>query len=211
MDQFNYFFSFFGLILGLTLAEVASKFADAIDAHARRPIGILTPLLAAFVLFDISSFWLWAWSMRSAVVLGFGLTSGALVVAMAYFLSAALIFPRREGDWKTLDDHYWQRKVTVLTGVTLANVVVIGTAMVMRPPALDDTWFFIWQMIYYVPVGLLFLSRSKRIDIALLVFMLIQYQLPYLHVFPVSNWGAQSGLNGDAPKAASTSTLTPPR
>ena len=46
MTEFEFLFSVFGLLIGLTFIEIAIKFADAIDAHARRPIGVLTPLLA---------------------------------------------------------------------------------------------------------------------------------------------------------------------
>ena len=39
MSEFEFLFSVFGLLIGLTLVEIAVKFADAIDAHHRRPIG----------------------------------------------------------------------------------------------------------------------------------------------------------------------------
>jgi hypothetical protein len=39
MSEFEFLFSVFGLLIGLTLIEIAIKFADAIDAHHRRPIG----------------------------------------------------------------------------------------------------------------------------------------------------------------------------
>ena len=41
MTEFEFLFSVFGLLIGLTLIEIAIKFADAIDAHHRRPIGLL--------------------------------------------------------------------------------------------------------------------------------------------------------------------------
>ena len=50
MSEFEYFFSFYGLLLGLTVAEVAVGFANAIDAHKQRPIGRLTPLLAILAI-----------------------------------------------------------------------------------------------------------------------------------------------------------------
>ena len=210
MDEFSYFFSFFGLILGLTIAEVASKFADAIDAHGRRPIGILTPLLAAFVLCDISSFWLWTWSMRAMIHVGWGLVMGALLVSMAYFLSASLIFPRSEGEWASLDEHYWQRKRQVLAGITLANLAVLLVMLSRVVPAWTDTWAFFWMGIYFIPLASLWISRSKRVNIAILVVLLLQYQMIYAGLFPHSRWGNAIGLNGDSAKAA-TSAPAPPK
>ena len=208
MDEFSYFFSFFGLILGLTLAEVASKFADAIDAHRRRPIGLLTPLLAAFVLFDIASFWIWTWSMRSSVHVTWGLLMGALSVSIAYFLSASLIFPRSAGEWTSLDDHYWQRKRQVLAGVLFANLTLIGILLSRALPEWTDGWFFFWQGLYYVPLAALWFSRSKRVDLILLTFLVIQYQLPYTGIFPGSQWGNAAGVNGEAAKAATIANVT---
>ena len=42
-SDFEYFFSFFGLLLGLTVAEVAVHLADAIEPYRKRPISLLTP------------------------------------------------------------------------------------------------------------------------------------------------------------------------
>ena len=66
MTDFEFLFSVFGLLIGLTFIEVAIKFADAIDAHSRRPIGLLTPFLALFVMIDVAGYWLFAWSIRRA-------------------------------------------------------------------------------------------------------------------------------------------------
>jgi len=49
-------------MFGLIVAELAIKFADAIDSHRERPVGILTPALALLVLTDVTSFWLFIWT-----------------------------------------------------------------------------------------------------------------------------------------------------
>jgi hypothetical protein len=121
MTEFEFLFSVFGLLIGLTLVEIAVKFADAIDAHHRRPIGILTPLLAFFVLFDVASYWLFAWSLRDVLHVRWRTVFIGLSVAMTYYLAASLIFPRSEGKWVNLDEHYWARKRLVIGGVLLVG------------------------------------------------------------------------------------------
>ena len=89
MTEFEFLFSVFGLLIGLTLVEVAVKFADAIDAHRRRPIGILTPLLAIFVLIDVTSYWLFSWSLRDLLHVRWRTVFVALTFALPYYLSAS--------------------------------------------------------------------------------------------------------------------------
>ena len=126
MSEFEFFFAFFGLIFGLIVAELAIKFADAIDGHARRPVGILVAVAGGFVLCDVATFWIFVWSIRDAVYVSFRTVISALAVAMVYFLSAALIFPRSDKGWATLDAHYWARKRYVLCGFLSASGLLVG-------------------------------------------------------------------------------------
>jgi len=58
MSDFEALFSLFGIVFGLIVAEIALKFADAIDCNRVRPMGILTPALALLILTDITNFWM---------------------------------------------------------------------------------------------------------------------------------------------------------
>jgi hypothetical protein len=195
MSEFEFFFAFYGLLLGLIVAEVAIKFADAIDAHAHRPIGILSPLLAMFVLCDVTGFWIFIWSIRDAVYVSFGTVIAALAVAIGYFLSAALIFPRSERGWATLDDHYWARRRYVLAGVIFAISMQLGILMARSMPRLDDFWFFFWVAVYYGPIAVIWFSRNRRANIAALVILVAYYPFDALNVFPDSAWGKTTGMS----------------
>ena len=209
VTDFEYFIAFFSVMLGLVVAELAVKFADAIDAHRRKPIGLLTPLLAIFLLLDVTSFWLWIWSVRDIVIVTWPTIFGSVIVAVAYFLSAALVFPRRENAAESLDQHYFERKRFVLAGVLFANLVILALVMSISVPALTDFWAWFWLGIYYVPLSLLWFVRSRRANMALLVILIAQYLAQSLPV-PTSQWGNQIGINGDQAKA-STETATAPK
>jgi hypothetical protein len=195
MSEFEFFFAFYGLLLGLIVAEVAIKFADAIDAHAHRPTGILSPLLAMFVLCDVTGFWIFIWSIRDAVYISFGTVIAALAVAISYFLSAALIFPRSEKGWATLDDHYWARKRYVLAGIIFASFMQVGILMARSMPGLDDFWFFFWLAAYYGPIAILWFSRNRRANVAALAILVAYYPFDALNVFPDSAWGQAVGMS----------------
>ncbi|MES2753084.1 MAG: hypothetical protein V4659_00300 [Pseudomonadota bacterium] len=205
MSGFEFYFSFFGLLMGLTVAEVATKFADAIGARSKVALGLLTPLLAIFILFDVSGLWLYAWASRDALEPSWPMVYGGLVVSLAYFLSAALVFPRQPGEWRSLDEYYWIHKRIVLGGVLVANLIALGYQFYRVPVALNDFWAFFYQAVYYVPLTALIFARSRRVNLVLLGFLVAWFIISLVDILPHSAWGDQSGLNGDVPQAASTS------
>ncbi len=211
MSEFDFFFTLFGLLLGLIIAEVATKFADAIGSRHRVRMGVLTPLLALFVLMDVGSFWMWSWSMRSLIHMAWHTVYGGLFIALAYFLSAALLFPRTKGDLTSLDQHFWEHKRFVASGIILANIPPLALQLSHRLPALDDGWFFFWQAIYWLPLIAFWFVRSRWGAIILLSLMIGQYLLNASDVLPGSQWGDAIGLNGDARMLASTSAAAAPK
>ena len=50
MNDFEYLFSFYALLLGLSVANVASGFGDMWRERHAMPIGLCTPLLGLVVL-----------------------------------------------------------------------------------------------------------------------------------------------------------------
>jgi len=209
MSEFEFLFSVFGLLIGLTFIEIAIKFADAIDAHVRRPIGILTPLLALFVLLDVASYWLFAWSIRELLHVRWRTVFVALTFAITYYLSASLIFPRSEGDWKTLDEHYWRRKRLVIGGVLLVEGSTMAWQLTRAIPALDDYWFWFYQLPYYVPMIALLFTRSRRTDIALFTVMIGVQLFSDFDLGASSRWGREVGIS--LIEQSSTSAATAPK
>ena len=124
MDAFEFFFSFYGLLLGFSVAELVGGFARTL--HERRAVrfGLLTPLLALFVAIDIASFWNQAWVIFRPAPYSYALLILGLVVASIFYVAATQVFPRdyKEGD--SLDDHFWSSRRLVLLSVMAANLMV---------------------------------------------------------------------------------------
>ncbi len=194
MDTFEFYFSFYGLLLGLSAAEVASGLANSISSRRAIAMGVLTPLLAGFVLLDIASFWMWAWATREHVTISWAMMIGGLVVAITYYLAAALVFPRRSEEWPVLDEHYWQHKRYVVGGLALTGAINAGFTFFKNPPALNDVVLFAWLAAYWVPLILLLFTKSKKADLILLGLLVAQYLAAASGVFPNSDWGFSQGL-----------------
>lgn len=129
MSAFEFFFSFYGLVLGLSVAAIATGLAAAIQHRRKVQIGWLTPLLAVFVCLDIASFWSTAWDSLQHLPLSYGLLVAGLAIALTYFVACSLVFPHQIVDGDRLDDHFWANKRTVLALMIAANL--LGSMLVV--------------------------------------------------------------------------------
>lgn len=136
MSAFEFFFSFYGLVLGLSVAAIATGLALAIQNRRTVRIGYLTPLLATFVALDIASFWDFAWTVFRDSPFSYGLLVMGLVIALVYFIAASLVFPYTVIEGQSLDDHFWANKTAVLALTTVANLlaVMLATPFVLARP-----------------------------------------------------------------------------
>jgi hypothetical protein len=186
MSQFEFIFALFGLLLGLSLAEVLGGFARAIEARLRPGtavrIGWLTPLLGAFVMLDLLSFWQAAWTVRDVVAVSGRSMMAITVFAGAYYLAAHLVFPRDVEDQPDFDAHFLRVRRIVI-GVMLAllvcqlgfyaNVPALAPHLV-RPLALGLT-----LVLAVLMIGAMFV-RGERWSRPVMLALVARYVIVYL-------------------------------
>lgn len=194
MDEFEFYFSFYGLLLGLSAAEIANGLANAVSSRRSIAIGLLTPLLGTFFLLDISSYWIWTWATRSHLTVNWALMTGGLVVAITYYMGAALVFPRKVEEWPQLDDHYWEHKKFVVGGIIIANSISNSFTFYQFPPPLGDGLFWAYQLVYWVPLALLFFTRRRALDFGLFALLFLQHAGSASGLLPQSSWGSATGI-----------------
>jgi hypothetical protein len=174
MDDFSFYLSYYGLILGLAVAQVASNFLNAIEARRRVKIGWLSPALAIFIFLDITSFWIYIWGIRTSIEITWGSMYLGLLIALVYFFAAGLVFPRNLDEWDDLDTYYWEHKRLVIGGILVPNVIGFSQAVIAHPPSYDLAFWF-GQGTYWPPLVLLLLSRKRWQDLSLLGISIVGY------------------------------------
>lgn len=137
MAPFEFAFSLFGLVFGLSVVEIVGGLSRVLRARDRVRIGWLTPLLGLLLLFDVVTFWSGTWGLRDRLPINFTVLIFGTLVASVYYLSASLVFPTDVERWPDLDEYYRRYRRLVLAGplaTTIAGAVSMVT--VFAPPNL---------------------------------------------------------------------------
>ena len=167
MDAFNFAFSLFAIILGLSLAKVLEGFARALKRRRVVHLGWLTPLLAVFVMLDLTSFWESGWAARRFVTPQYGDLLIGLVMTGLYYIAASLIFPGEFGERADFDEHYMEHRRQVLGAIFICDLMQLTPIVIMRFADLP-TRFWFENAFQFGALATCIVSRSKRINIVLL-------------------------------------------
>lgn len=123
MTGFEFLFTFYSILLGLAIANIATDFADMWRERHVRLAGSTTILLGLFILVCVAQQWISFWAGRDS--LGMGPTNLLVCIAIAfpYIFTSQAMFPSQHDDCASLDDYYMAHN-RVLLGVLLIPVVV---------------------------------------------------------------------------------------
>ena len=189
MSEFEFVFVLYSLVLGLSLVELLTGLGRTLEFKLARDgadesfkIGMLTPLLALFVILDLLSFWVFAWRVRDVVTASTATVFGVLVFASAYFLASRLVFPSNPEQFTDLDTHYFRvRRVVFAMLILMVGVqwlfLLASTsisAQVVTPVALFFT---------AVLVGLMALAAviaHRTASLVVLALLILRYLVIYL-------------------------------
>lgn len=161
MSPFEFFFSFYGLLLSLSVAVVLVGFVKALKLRGWAGLGLLTPLLGLFILFDIASFWAWAWTSFRDATFSYGLLIFGMAVALTYFAAASFVWPEEEETWDSLERHYEKRKRFVFGGVILSNTIMYVWSSVLPGHVLQPQYILV-NAFYLFLVGTLLIAAFVR-------------------------------------------------
>jgi hypothetical protein len=180
MSAFEFFFSFYGLLLGLSVAELVGAFARLLHERERVRFGWLTPLTAVFVAIDLVTFWNQAWRFFQGAPFNPALLLLGLMIASTFYVAASVTFPRTSAEGAEridLDQHFWSHRRVVFGCILGANAVVwimLGLLALASP-----VWAAIWSprlifgvILFAVCTATAAFSPRRSVVIAALVVVL---------------------------------------
>ena len=172
MTPFEFVFALFGLLLGLSLAEVLSGLARTLKQRRAVRLGWLTPLLGLLVMLDLGAFWALAWAIRDSIPANYLTLMVAMIATGLYFLAATLVFPDEPTQWKDLDLYYVAHKKQVLGGILASKVVARCAQFALGTVG----WSYLAPFLLFALLTVtLMLVPGRRANLALLVFFLALY------------------------------------
>jgi hypothetical protein len=177
MSNFEFVFSLFSLMLGLSLANVLGGLGDALQERRRVNVGVLTPLLGLLITIDIASCWTVAWSLRDRIQpTFFSLLCGLAVTGTYYFISR-MVVPRNTTEWPDLDDYYWGHKRWILGGQIFCDASAYAAQMALHENPLAGILDKVFAGFLFVGLFAALLAKGKRLNIAMLVGLILLYYL----------------------------------
>ena len=184
MNNFEFFWAFYGLLLGLALAELLGGFAALLRERTPPRLGVVTPLLGLQILVEMLANYVDAWKLFRGV--GVSLADLALptFIGLLYYVAAVIIVPRKLSEWVSLDDYFDKRRKWIVGTLLLANATISAT---FTPGWLarfseDGAWAGVyvlqlgWMLGAYI---FLLLTRSRRLSVVAILFLMLWYFVFY--------------------------------
>ncbi|MEO5718139.1 MAG: hypothetical protein ABIR29_06165 [Chthoniobacterales bacterium] len=187
MDKFSFFFGFYGLILGLAVAELLNGLGALVRAGELRRLGWQTGLLGFFVLMVVCATWIDAWDSLRDTTLDFAGLWAPLLIAIFYYLAAVVTFPKNPAEWASLDNYFIKRKRFVLSLMLGAEFLVNYSyrGVLLEVYRNHPAKFWEWTVPYNLAIkvgflGLIFVKGRIANIVGLLVMGLL-FVIPYWH------------------------------
>lgn len=184
-DAFGFLFGFYGLLLGLAVAEITAGFSRAWDERQRRPLGLVGPLFGAVLLLDLLTYWLSAWGHRDLKEVTFAVAFIAALAALLYYFAATQVFPK-EGQADTLDAHIMDHRKAVVFCVVASNLTSFLPAFlqeIFELHQLAPHELALWSGLnagYYALLVVAGWARSPRVVAGVLIACLVYMSAAYL-------------------------------
>lgn len=185
MDKFEFFFTFYGLLLGLAAAEILSSLGAFVRSRQLRTIEVQSALLALLTFIVICSTWLEAWFMRNTFEMSLASMLPPIGVATAYYLAAVVVLPKDETDYDNMGLYLASRKTFVVGMLIVAEVLVLAMFLPVSIDQLRMTPALFWlhslpsTVAIFAGYLFLFLARGRRAVIAATSLQIALFGLIY--------------------------------
>ena len=178
MTKFEFFMTFYGLLLGLAVAELLLGFANLLRNRARPLLGLLTPLLGVVVFLQLMATFIDAWGRLQHVDLSMdGLALPTAIGVLLFFVSV-IVVPREPAEWTNLDEYFYANRRWAIGLFIVANLLILGYE-IPNVPRVHVPFYIAINVFGFSLMGGALLLR-QRLAIAAWVGTLILF---YLYIY----------------------------
>jgi hypothetical protein len=153
---------------------VLTGFARALKRRRVVHLGWLTPMLAIFVMLDLTSFWESSWASRGFVSAQYGDLLIGLFVSALYYLAASVIFPSEFGERADFDAHYMEHRRQVFGAIVICDLIQMAPVLIIRFNEIPGR-VWIENALQLSALLTCIVSRNKRANIAALAILIAIY------------------------------------
>ncbi len=170
MSGFEFLFTFYSLLLGLAVANIATDFADMWRERHIRLAGSNTILLGLFILICVAQQWISFWAGRETLVMGPTNLLVCIAIAFPYIFVSQAMFPSQQDSCTSLDDYYMAHN-RVLLGVLLIPILVSLAYNLFHSALMDwpSTWFFVIRISIPIVLMALQIQWLHRVGLSMLI------------------------------------------
>ena len=174
MTAFEFVFPLFGLLVGLSFAEMLSGLARALKSAREVRVGWLTPLLGTLILINLTMFWQGAWEVRDVTAP----TSLSLLLILAvgggYFLAASMVFPSPGEEVRDLDSHFMANRTVALLAIAACNLLYLALVAAQAAGRLRPGWW-IGNALFLALLVVAAFVRDRRVTLAILAVLILAH------------------------------------
>lgn len=187
LSQFEFFMAFYGLLLGLGVAELLGGFANLLRERRIVAFGLITPLLGLLITFEMLANFVDAWNRLQDLRISWHNLLLPTLIGVCYYAVAVLLVPRRAKEWPSLDAYFDARRGWIVGLLLGVNLLIIATTtpwhLLSELGGPRTTQILVFMVAY--PVWLiggyltLLLSRRRWLDIAAALALIAFYPTTY--------------------------------
>ena len=175
MSAFEFYFGFFGLVLGIGVANVGIGFGKLWRVQNAAKVGACLPLLGVWLLSHAVLNWLFAWNALQNVPIDPTSFIIGLFVALPYVVVSTGMFPDDADRHESLDAFYMSHSrlvmIAMMVPTTAGTIAHLGYGGTYTAGQVIERL----AVIYLIPLVLIFWKNlwAHRIGLALLTALVI--------------------------------------
>lgn len=178
ISQFEFFMAFYGLLIGIGVAELLLGFMNLLRHRQRPKLGLYTPLLGALIFLQLMALFIDAWiNLRDVQISMIGLGVPTLI-GVFIFAAAVLVVPRDPEEWTNLDDYFLLNRRWTIGLLFAANLLILVHEVQRLTPGFILPYVIV-NVIGFALLGGTMLARGRTAIAACLAAMILLYLAVY--------------------------------